>query len=210
MLIEIIMAAIIPGETNLINTLRGTVTNYGTNNLNMKQYGLQQIPYYIKDNDATLTGIIDNNYKSNIPLGTFIKYSTDTISESVLTKRKENSTAFLNDYYLGLSLENTGGKVYGTLKYSTLAFHSPAVMLSAIDNIILQAITGNTQKSITTVNSPIASSSTLSPNSSYLEVLACLDSLPVSLLNFVNSIIIAFIISIMVMAMTKEKTNGKI
>ncbi len=204
------MAAIIPGETNLINSLRGTVSNYGTNNLKSSQYGLQQIPYYIKNNDATLTGIINNNYASNIPLATFIKYDTDTISEDVLRKRKENITAFINDYYLGLSLENSNDSVYGVIKYSTLAFHSSAIALNTIDNIILQSIPGYSQKSITTVNTPISPISADSRANNFLEILACLDSFPVSLINFIISVITAFIISIMVMNITREKTNGKV
>jgi len=38
--------------------------------------------------------------------------------------------------------------------------------------------------------------------------LACIDSFPVSLLNFINAVIVAFMISIMVMHVARERTNG--
>ena len=204
-----VLCSIIPGESNLINTLLGKVFNT-SNNLNSSQYGLQQIPYYIKDNDATLTEIINENYANNISLATFIKYKNDTINEDILSKRKENTSAFINDYYLGMSLANINGDIFGVIKYSTLAYHSCAVALNIINNIILQAIPGFSQMSITTVNTPISPTSNVTGSSNFLEILACLDSFPVSLLNFIYSVIVAFIISIMVMNITREKTNGKL
>lgn len=146
-----------------------------------------------------------------MPGATWRKFETDTINSFVLEERKKNMTAFLADYFTGLKLEYLSSTVYATIHYSSLAFHSGASMLNTVDNIILQAIQGDNSKSIQTNNFPIASTNTLSNSNStnYLELLACLDSLPVSLLNFINSVIVAFIISVMVMAVTREKTNGE-
>lgn len=214
---EVLLAAVIPGESNLINQLRGIVTNYGSNKLNLDQYRSryehQQIPYYIKNNDATLTNILNNYHINNVPGATWKKFETDTINSFVLEERKKNMTAFLADYFTGVKLEYVSSTVYATIHYSSLAFHSGASMLNTVNNIILQTIQGDNSKSIQTNNFPIASTNTLananSSSTNYLELLACLDSLPVSLLNFINSVIVAFIISVMVMAVTREKTNGE-
>ena len=205
---ETLLAAIIPGETNLINSLRGIVQNYGTNDLSMSQYGTQKIPYYVANNDATLTTALNNYHINSIPNAEFVKYDTDTINDDVLKLRQESISNLISNYYMGMSLSYVSNTVYAKLQYSTMAFHSGAALLNNIDNLILQVITGSNTQSITTVNAPIASQYTMSNSSSYLEILACLDSLPVSLLNFINSVIVAFIISIMVMAVTRERTNG--
>ncbi len=149
------------------------------------------------------------NYQVNsVPKATFISQQTDTINSDILAKRIENTTAFLNDYFMSLSLTNLGGTLYAVSHYNTLAYHSSAVAISRINNIFLQFITGSNSKSITTINSPIPSTYTLSNQTNYLQLLACLDSLPVSLLNFFNSVIVAFIISIMVMSVARERLNG--
>ncbi len=206
---EAILAAVIPGETNLINSLKGIVSNYGTNKLNLDQFQRQQIPYYVANDDSTLITALNNYHINNVPNATWVKFNTDTINSFVLQQRKNNLSSFLYDYYVGVDLEYVSSKVYATIHYSSLAFHSGASMLNTVDNLMLQIAAGDNSKSIQTKNCPISSTTSLSNSTNYLEILACLDSLPVSLLNFINSIIVAFIISVMVMSVTREKNNGK-
>lgn len=67
---------------------------------------------------------------------------------------------------------------------ATLAYHSPAVVLNEINNVLLKFYTNNAAYTLDTVNSPLSSSSSLSNTTSFLDVLACIDSFPVSLLDF--------------------------
>ncbi len=205
---EAVLAALIPGESNLINSLRGIVTSYGTNNLNSSQYGRQQIPYYVAGNDPTITALMSAYHVNSVPGATFVNYPENTINADVLAKRTSNVSAFIGDYYMSFALANLGGSLYASAHYNTLAFHSPAACVARVSNMLLQFISGSGLKSITTVNSPIPSTYTLSNQTSYLQLLACLDSLPVSLLNFFNAVIVAFIISIMVMSVARERLNG--
>lgn len=86
----------------------------------------------------------------------------------------------------------------GTLFYSSLAFHSPGNILNDFDSLMIQIATGNPNMSISTVNQALATSNSLSSSASYLEVLGCIDILPLSLLSFINGIIVSLMISFMV------------
>ncbi len=66
----------------------------------------------------------------------------------------------------------------------TLAYHSPGVVLNEINNVLLKYYTNNNAYTLTTINSPLSASSSLSNSTNFLDVLACIDSFPVSLLNF--------------------------
>lgn len=102
----------------------------------------------------------------------------------------------------------TNNSLAGTLYYSTLAFHSPGSILDDFDTLMLVIATNDTTRSISTINKPLAASSSLSSTSSYLEVLACIDVLPLSLLDFLNAIIVALMISLMVIHVGRERTSG--
>ena len=108
-----------------------------------------------------------------------------------------------------MNLNMTNNKLYATLFYNSMAFHSSANILNEIDNILLYLANGNSMaNTITTINSPLSSNSSLSSTTSYLDAIACLDTLPASLLNFSNAIIVALMISFMVMHVARERTNG--
>ena len=77
--------------------------------------------------------------------------------------------------------------------YSTLAYHSSANILNEVDNLILAVATNyNTSLKITTINVPLSANSTLDTDGkvNFLNVLGCLDTMPGTLLNFVNAIAI--------------------
>jgi hypothetical protein len=87
----------------------------------------------------------------------------------------------------------------GTLYFSTLAYHSPGNILNDFDSLMLEVATHDPTRSISTINKPLASNNSLGGSSSFLEVLACIDSLPLSLLDFINAVIVALMISFMVL-----------
>ena len=107
-----------------------------------------------------------------------------------------------------MTLISNNSQIYGQLYYSTMAFHSPPSILNELMNLNLVYLSNDYTKSITTTNVPLTANNSLSSSNDYLQSLACIDTLPLTLLNFATSIVIAFIISIMVMQVTRERCNG--
>lgn len=210
--IEIIVAAVIPSETNLINSIRGTVSNFGSYDFTLKNYTKQNVPFYVKGSvDTTILKNHISNYFSNsrFPNISFKEIDQDNINEHVLSLRKQDLRNMLNDYYVGMRMNLINeSKLSVTGYFSSMAFHSSANIINEIDNFLLSFYSDDLQKTIRTENVPLASNNTLSGSNNYLEVLACLDSFPVSLLNFFNSIIVAFMIGIMVIHVGRERING--
>ncbi|CAF0703608.1 unnamed protein product [Brachionus calyciflorus] len=210
-LLEAILTALIPSQTNLINSIRGVVSNYGSYDLTITNYSDQIIPYYIKGVDSSalknnLTNFFSQSRRPGIILN---QLDQDEVNEYVLSQRKNNIKNLLNNYYMGFSLNmiNTS-QISMTGYFSSMAFHSSANIINELDNFLLTFLTNDLSRSIKTENVPLASNNTLSGTNNFLEVLACLDSLPVSLLNFMNSIIVAFMIGVMVIHIGRERTNG--
>ena len=188
--IEGSLAGIIPGQSTLINSIRGIVSVLGTQNFSstVLNYGRQTVPYYLQGSiDTTsVSTILNNTYtSSNKPGLSLTSMANSNISDYVLGLRKTNTTAFLYDYFIGMSF-NLVNSSYLTASgyYSTLAYHSSATVLNEINNVLLKFYTNNSKLTLTTVNSPISSDSSLSNNTGFLNVLACIDSFPISLLNF--------------------------
>lgn len=150
-----------------------------------------------------------NNYVNSRKSGSFLKLDADEVNEYVFSLRKSNIKNLISKYYVGMSLNLTNTSQLSVTGYfSSMAFHSSANIINEIDNIVLTYLTNDLGKSIKTENVPLAANNSLSGTSNFLEVLACIDSLPVSLLNFINSIIVALMIGISVIHIGREKTNG--
>ena len=118
---------------------------------------------------------------------------------------------FLFNYYLGASLSISNQNLRAAIYYNTLAFHSSSNILAEVDNRLLAVATNfNTSLKITTLNVPLNANKTLESNGKvdFLDVLNCLDSLPGTVLNFVNALVSALIISFIVMLVARERTNG--
>ncbi len=115
----------------------------------------------------------------------------------------------MQDFFIGMNFNVTGiDKIYATLYFSSLALHSSAIAVNELSNLLLAYHTRSIRKTISTLNSPLASNDSLYTGNDFLEYLACIDVLPVSLLNMINSIIIAFIISSLVINIAREKNSG--
>lgn len=184
------LSGIIPGQTTLINSIRGIVTVMGTQDFlkTITNYGKQTVPYYLSGNVSTTSvgSILNTTYtEANKPGLTLSAMSSPYISDLVLDIRKSNLTAFIYDYFVGMQFNLVNSTYLQANGYfSTLAYHSSAVVLNEIDNVLLKYYTNDNTKSLTTINSPISSDSSLSNQTNFLEVLACIDSFPVSLINF--------------------------
>ncbi len=131
------------------------------------------------------------------------------MSDFVLERRRLEPTFLTNDLYLGMSLNITSeNKLFVTLYYSTMAFHSSANAVHEITNLFLAFLTNNFNKRIVTYNQPFKSNNTLYYGDEFIKYLACLDILPVSYFNMLNSIIIVLIMSVMVITIGRERISG--
>lgn len=156
---------------------------------------------------TTFAQSVLSSYYTSVNRLTLNQLTTDTVNEYVFGLRQASINNIIYQYYVGMSLNLTSNaSLAATLYYSNLAYHSPANILNDLDSILLMIATGDTTRSISTTNIPLSSNDTLSAQASYLDVLACIDILPLSLLNFLNSIIIAFLISFMVRVKVLFKT----
>jgi hypothetical protein len=120
---------------------------------------------------------------------------TPDINEYVYGLRNSDLKNIYKKYYFGLDVAAEASGIQGKLYYNSLAFHSSASLLNVFDNLLFQSVANSKLKSIKTTNDPISADNSISSRSGRdLEILACIDSMPLSVLNFVNALIIAFII----------------
>jgi len=211
--LQCVFILLIPSKTNLINLLGGTqAEKKGIYNLQTSNYGRFRLPYYLNGSYSIIPfkTLLYNFYTPfNRPGIELFELSTRNISEYVLEKRKTDLKYLVEDFFLGMNFNVTGiDKIYATLYFSSLALHSSAVAVNELSNLLLAYHTKSIRKTISTLNSPLASNDSLYTGNDFLEYLACIDVLPVSLLNMINSIIIAFIISALVISVSRERNSG--
>lgn len=207
-LLEIIFSSIIPSNSTLINSIRGVVKNYGSYELTPYNYSTQTVPYSLTSSAPTTN--IESYLNARFSNAITLEKVSSNLNDYVLDKRKNDIKNLVRNYYMGMSLNlSSADKLYATIYFSSMAYHSSANILNEIDNLILYVASNYTsQYKINTINAPLASNTSLSSSNQLLEVLPCLDTMPFSLLNFINSIIVALMIGFMVMHVGRERNNG--
>lgn len=214
-----LIAALIPSQTNIINSIRGIVATNGVYNLTLNNYSTHTIPVYISGGSneyQNSSKLYVENYFKNKPNIRYQNFDSDSIGKYVLNYRKQDVRNIYNDYYVGLNIRFISDSSFTIhYLYSQLAYHSSANMLNEVDNLLFQiALNFNSNKSIQTVNAPIAASQSFanitsaSNSTSFLETLACIGLLPLSIIDIATAFIVAFMIGVMVMHLTRERLNG--
>lgn len=205
---EIFICAVIPAQSNQDTAVTSAAVTIGNNDLRISNYGSFNLPYFKTDPTGSLTTYINSVYTSTSRPNVNLNLITNAdINNYVLSLRGSGLYKnLLKDYYAGMNLNYTGSVLYANAYFSSLAFHSSASIINEINTLNLMTLAGDSTKSIRTYNIPYKQNSTTS--NSFLDSLACIDTLPLSLLNFMNSIIVAFIISVMVMHVARERCNG--
>ncbi len=206
------MTGLIPSSTNIFNTQRNA-TILGVQNLRLTDYGNQTIPYHIlaKQNfDGNFMERVVKSVYSNRPEVNLVRLKNNTVNDYVFEKRLKSWKNFVNDYFVGFRIDMRNQfEPQMTVYYSTLAYHSSANILHDMNNLLLRYMTNDENMSITTYNAPLASYETYTTTTNNLQdVLACLDTLPLSLINFFNSLIVSFTIAIVAIHVCKERING--
>ena len=172
----------------------------GLYDLQTSNYGAFRLPYFLNGSYSTVPvkSLLYSFYTPfNRPGVELFEISSRNISEYVLDKRKADLKYLVQDFYIGMHLNVTGiDKIYATVFFSSLALHSSAIAVGEMSNLLLAYHTRTLRKSISTLNSPLAANDSLYTGNDFLEYLACMDVLPVSLLNMANSMIIAFIVAL--------------
>ena len=223
--LEGVICAIIPTGTNLLSSLTGRPSTLsGTNNLQITNYQPYTMLYSLDGavDYTKLQKILNNTYTNanrpgvsleRVPYGKYIPpsvfYPFSDISSYDLNLRKQNLKNLYGNYYTGMGfyLANTT-QIYADAYYSTFAYNSAGSILSEISNIILAYLNpDNSTKTIITYNTPIPSANTY-VGTSFVDYLPCVDTLPYSILNFINSIIISLVISIIVAHVGRERASG--
>ena len=210
LVLEAIICAVIPSGSSIQSSLSRIVSSSGSVNLQVSNYQPYTMPYALTGSSTSFQNLLSTFYTtSNRPGITLQNCSYDNVSSTVLQARKNDVNSLVSNYYTGMSFNLVNSTtLYATAYYSTFAYHSPGVALNEISNLILAYYSSNSlTKTISTYNTPIAATSTLTGNT-FVDYLACLDTLPLSILNFVNAIIIGFIISIIVVHIGRERVNG--
>jgi hypothetical protein len=188
----------------------GTVTKYGTLKLDYNIYGHQMIPYSIYgDGDiGSMNYLVQRLINTSDVTLEFV--SNASVDYYVMGKRKDDVRNIVNKYYMGFGINiSSTNEIRISSYYSTLAYHSCAVITNLVDNILLAFLNSHsTNMSIETYNTPLVSNSTIYRGNRFLKYLACFDVLPLSLLNILTAINIAFFISLLVMHVSKERING--
>nr|APD26547.1 ATP-binding cassette transporter subfamily A member 3-like X1 protein [Brachionus koreanus] len=214
---QLVIVSIIPSSNSVIDKIGKTENSYGTFELDINKYTSHAIPFYTIDASPTnpVNKVLKSFYKySNRPNINLLRVNS-SVYDYVAKRHNQSLISLLKEYYFGikwLSSEtepNDFNNFDITAYYSTTAYQTPGVIVNEISNLLLSFLnTNKLSKSISTVNEPIPPNNNNYYGNNFLKYLGCFDVLPLSLFNFATSIVIAFVISINVMHVSKEKING--
>lgn len=212
-LLEFLFTLIIPSETYLIEN----DTNFRFSDvykLNANNYGKFHLLYQISDDfysKVPLKSLLKNFYTPlNRPNIELVQSPNENISDYVLDKRKSSVRFLTDDYHMAMTLSIQSAQQFtSTIYYSSMAFHSSTNILHEMTNLYLSFLSANHPRSITTYTSSLYTKYDKPTfNLNFLKDLACLDVLPSSVANILNSVLIGFLTSIMVIHVSRERING--
>lgn len=217
LIFQLIIVSIIPSSNSVIDKIGKTENSYGTFELDIKKYSSHEIPFYTIDASDTnpVNRVLQNFYTySNRPNINLLRVNS-SVYDYVAKKHNKSLISLLKEHYFGITWLNSVTDPNDinnfdiTAYYSTTAYQTPGVIINEISNLLLSFLnTNKLSKKISTINEPIPPDNNNYYGNNFLKYLGCFDVLPLSLFNFATSIVIAFVISINVMHVSKEKING--
>jgi hypothetical protein len=172
-----------------------TVVIYSNNNGNNTQTNLYN---FLQGKGATVNQI-----------------STDTVLEYVTSQYLTSEYVFINTYEMAFASYNNQTASPANLVFNnyftTVNYHAMATSLSVASSNLFQFYASSSAKKIITTNQPILTTSTLySATDLLFEIIYCFDTLPLSLFNFINSVLGALFISILLVPLIHERiTHAK-
>ena len=138
--------------------------------------------------------------------------SSDTVSNYVRDRYLVTEDAFINKYQVAFALYNnlTSSVPSLTLNsyFSTVNYHTMPTSLSVASTSLFQFYANSSARKIITTNQPIiTTSASYTVLARFFELIHCFDTLPLSLFNFINSIVAAIFISILIVPLIQERIN---
>ena len=92
--------------------------------------------------------------------------------------------------------------------FSTVNYHAMATSLSVASTNLFQFYANSSAKKIITTNEPILTTATFySASERFFEIVYCFDTLPLSLFNFINSVVGSLFMSILIVAIIQERVS---
>ncbi|XP_077762358.1 ATP-binding cassette sub-family A member 17-like isoform X3 [Canis aureus] len=121
--------------------------------LTLKTYGQTIVPFYISPNSRLNPQLLEY-FTDMLVAEEQIPLETPTLVEDLLLKKaEEEPESFDNRYIVAASFEDSGNHTTVTALFNNQAYHSPAVALALVDNVLFKLLSG-TRASITAVNHP--------------------------------------------------------
>ncbi|CAM4741576.1 unnamed protein product [Rotaria magnacalcarata] len=147
---------------------------------------------YIQNTSATIDELSTNNV---------IQYVTDECST--------NEQFFVNKYQMGFAFyKNLTTSLIFDSYFSTVNYHAMATSLSVASTNLFQFYANSSAKKIITTNQPIITPTTAyTALQRFFELIYCFDTIPLALFNFLNSILAALFISILIVPSIQERIN---
>jgi hypothetical protein len=211
MLTEILIVSILPSPQQIQASLTQNDDVAGAEvTLLPSIYNPQTIVTYSNNNGNNVqTNLI--NYLGSTG-ATINQISTDTVLSYVVSNYLTSEDTFINTYQIGFAAYNnlTSGIPSLTFNsyFSTVNYHAMATSLSVGSTNLFQFYAGSTTKMIITTNQPIlTTSSYYTASQQFFQIIYCFDTLPLSLFNFLNSVLASLFISILMVHLIQERVS---
>jgi hypothetical protein len=136
----------------------------------------------------------------------------DTVLDYVRDNYLTSEDVFINKYQIAFALYNNLTSSVPSLTFnsyfSTVNYHAIPTSLSVASTSIFQFYANSSAKKIITTNQPVlTTSNTSTVLERFLQVLYCFDTLPLSLFNFLNSILAVLFIAILLVPLIQERVS---
>jgi hypothetical protein len=211
LIVEIIIVAALPTPNEIQSSLiqNGRVKDAQVS-LIPSMYNPQTVVVY-SNNDQNNARTRFLNYLQGAEV-TIEEISTDTVLSYVRERYLTNADTFINKYQMsfGIYTNSTGSnhvQIVNSL-FSTVNYHAMATSLSVGSTSLFQFYANSSAKRIITTNQPILTTNPgFSANVLFFELIYCFDTLPLSLFSFLNSIVVAIFMSILLLPIIQERAS---
>uniref|UniRef100_A0A8C3WQU9 ABC transporter domain-containing protein n=1 Tax=Catagonus wagneri TaxID=51154 RepID=A0A8C3WQU9_9CETA len=165
----------------VITAISGSFLNFSTNvesiplELSLKTYGQTIVPFFISPN-SRLGPQLSEHFTDMLTAEKQISLKLlSSVEGFLLKKSEEEPEVFDQNYLVAASFEDVGNHTVVTALFNNQAYHSPAVALALVDNVLLKLLSG-ARASLTVFNHPQPESRTdklesiLGPKGHYLVI----------------------------------------
>lgn len=214
---QLIILNIIPSTVSVLTELINSITDTRpppTLSLSIGNYGKQSIPMDIKGSSQSVDPLayFTSRYGKQIEFFDPIKLNNQSVDDYVFQKRSSSPLNLIDNYFVGFNLEFGPQKadVKGLVYFSTVVYHAAASIVNDMTSFLLAYLTNNPKRSIQSINAPFKySESTPSDfDPAFFNIINCIEATPFSNIDIIHGILVAFIISVSVMHLMRERKNG--